>query len=258
MADDEGLDESFHGDRLDPAVWFPYYLPHWSSRAQSAATHVVHDGELHLTIPAEQGLWCPDKHTEPLRVSCIQSGSFSGPVGSPIGQQPFRDDLVVVEEQPTMWGYTPHFGRVDVTMRARLTARSMMAFWLAGIEDVPERSGELCVVEVFGDAIGGDRVDVGVGLHAFRDPALTEAWSTVPLTLDVADDHIYGVAWRPGTASFSVDGVVIREIDQAPDYPMQLMIGLFDFPGRADRSRAATEPTVPELVITRVQGRPTG
>ena len=50
----------------------------------------------------------------------------------------------------------------------------------------------------------------------------------------------------------------MREIDQAPDYPMQLMIGLFDFPGRADGAGAATEPTVPELVISRVQGRPTG
>ena len=76
------LDERFDGDALDPDVWFPYYLPHWSSRAESAASYEVRDGELHLTIPVDQGLWCADVHDEPLRVSCIQSGSFSGPVGS--------------------------------------------------------------------------------------------------------------------------------------------------------------------------------
>ena len=45
------LDERFTGDTLDPDIWFPYYLPHWSSRSQSAATYSVHDGELHLRIP---------------------------------------------------------------------------------------------------------------------------------------------------------------------------------------------------------------
>ncbi len=27
------LDETFAGTDLDRRVWFPYYLPHWSSRA---------------------------------------------------------------------------------------------------------------------------------------------------------------------------------------------------------------------------------
>ena len=51
------LDERFPGDSLDLGVWFPYYLPHWSSRADSAATWQVRDGELHLTIPADQPPW---------------------------------------------------------------------------------------------------------------------------------------------------------------------------------------------------------
>ena len=73
------LDERFAGETLDPQVWFPYYLPHWSSRAESAATWRVHAGALHLNIPPDQPLWCPDLHPEPLRVSCVQTGSFSGP-----------------------------------------------------------------------------------------------------------------------------------------------------------------------------------
>jgi hypothetical protein len=49
----------------------------------------VQDGELHLTIPSDQPLWCDGLHEEPLRVSVVQTGSFAGPLGSMIGQQPF-------------------------------------------------------------------------------------------------------------------------------------------------------------------------
>ncbi len=34
-----------------------------------------------------------------------------------------------------------------------LTARSMTSVWMVGIEDEPQRSGEICVFEVFGGEI---------------------------------------------------------------------------------------------------------
>jgi hypothetical protein len=248
------LDERFAGDTLDPEVWFPYYLPHWSSRAGSAATSEVRDGALHLSIPVDQPLWCPDLHDEPLRVSCIQSGSFSGPVGSTIGQQPFRDGIEVREDQPTMQGYTPRYGQVEVRMRGVITPRSMVAFWMSGFEDRPERSGEICVAEVFGDAVRDGSADVGIGVHRFRDPVLVEEFATESLPIDVAEFHTYGVDWRPGALAFSVDGAVVRRVDQAPDYPMQLMMGVFDFPAKAAPDEA--DVPVPELVVSHVRGRP--
>ena len=221
------------GDTLDPDIWFPYYLPHWSSRAASAATYQVRDGQLRLTIPTEQPLWCADLHPEPLRVSVIQTGSFAGPLGSTVGQQPFRDELRVREEQPRLRGYTPHYARVEVRMRGSVTPRSMFAFWMSGIEDQPGRSGEICVAEIFGSGIGAGTAEVGMGIHRFRDPALVEEFSVQPLTIDVSEFHTYAVDWRPGSVDFSVDGAVVRRLDQSPDYPMQLMLGVFDFPGRA-------------------------
>ncbi|TDD99087.1 glycoside hydrolase family 16 protein [Jiangella asiatica] len=250
------LDERFDGTTLDPGVWFPYYLPHWSSRVASAATWWVRDGELRLSVPAEQPLWCPDVHPEPMRVSCVQTGSFAGAVGSTVGQMPFRDGLRVRETQPTLWGYTPHFGRIEVRMRGTVTERSMVAFWMSGIEDRPERSGELCVAEVFGAGVRGGVTEVGIGVHRFRDPALTEEFGTVPLPIDVSDFHTYGVDWRPGAVTFTVDGDQVRRVGQAPDYPMQLMIGVFDFPGRA-AGEGGPVP-VPELVVSHVRGRPFG
>jgi hypothetical protein len=248
------LDEHFAGGTLDPEVWFPYYLPHWSSRSQSAATWSVRDDGLHLSIPNDQPLWCPDRHDGPLRVSCIQSGAFAGPLGSTIGQQPFRDGLTVSEEQRPMWGYTPLYGTIEVTMRGVITSRSMFAFWMSGIEDRPERSGEICVAEMFGDAVGDGFAEVGMGLHRFRDPNLVEEFATERLALDVAEFHTYAVDWQRGSVVFSVDGAIVRRLNQSPDYPMQLMIGVFDFPAKATYTNA-TVP-VPEVIVARVHGRP--
>jgi hypothetical protein len=244
------LDERFETDTLDPGVWFPYYLPHWSSRAGSAATYRVSGGALHLSIPPEQPLWCPDRHREPLRVSCVQSGSFAGPLGSTIGQQPFADRLTVREEQPTLWGYVPRYGRIEARMRAVVSTRSMFAFWLAGIEDTAERSGEICVAEVFGDGIADGVAEVGTGVKKLGDPALEQEFSAEPIALDVGGFHTYAVDWRPDSLVFSVDDRVVRRSEQSPDYPVQLMLGLFDFPAKAGPD---PEP-VPELVVSHVRG----
>ena len=176
--------DDFDGAALDTEVWVPHYLPQWSSRARSAATYVVSMSQLRLTIPSSQGLWCPADHA-PLRVSGIQSGVFSGPVGSTIGQQPVREGAVVREAQPTRWGWTPRFGRLEVRLKMDLSRRSMAAVWMVGLEDRPDRCAEICVVEVFGDALehvsGGSTARVGMGIHPFRDPTLTDEFSAEPL-----------------------------------------------------------------------------
>ena len=246
--------DDFDGSELDTSVWVPSYLPMWSSRRDSAATYAVADSQLRLSIPLDQGLWCAGDHEPALRVSGVQSGVFSGPVGSSIGQQPFRDGLVVKEFQPTQWGWTPHFGRIEVRARMGLSPRSMASAWLVGLEDQPDRSGEICVFEVFGNTLGadGDRsAAVGCGIHPFRDPALSEEFGTTQLPIDVAQFHTYTADWRPGRVDFGVDGEHLRTVHQAPSYPMQLMIGVFDFP--------AGEPPathVPTFDIDVVRGEP--
>ncbi|WP_454048904.1 glycoside hydrolase family 16 protein [Cellulomonas sp. Marseille-Q8402] len=236
--------------------WTTAYLPAWSSRAAAAADVRTGPGGLHLAIPPEHPVWCADTHSPPLRVSAAQSGSWSGPVGSTQGQQPFRDGLVVREEQPARWAYTPHHGRVEVTCRARVGPGSMFSAWLVGVEDVPARSGEICLVEVFGDSLGTDAdgrptAAVGSGVHPFRDPALREEFTAPRLPLDVAAWHTYAVDWRPGSVAFAVDGTVTQVVEQAPDYPVQLILGVFDFP---DAAHDPAGPAVPELVVARVRG----
>jgi len=242
------MEDLFAGDALDTDVWLPHYLPHWSSRASSAATYTVAGGALRLSIPPEQGLWCEKVHEEPLRVSAVQSASVSGPEGSPAGPQPFTDGLLVAAEEPGFWGYTPLFGHLEVHARGVLTPRSMIAFWLSGVEDKPQHSGEICVMEIFGSSVRGQSCEVGLGVHKFRDPFLDENFSAPRLPLDVSEFHTYAVNWQPGSLRFTIDGEPVREIAQAPNYPMQLMLGVFDFPGRGGA------PGVPEMVISHVKG----
>ena len=219
------FDDDFDGPSLDRDAWLPHYLPHWSSRAASAATYAVEASELRLTIPRGQGLWCEDTHDDPpLRVSGVQSGRHDG-------QQPFREGQAVREPGPTWWGVTPHLGRLEVRARMELSPRSMASVWLVGPEDEPHRSGEICVFEVFGDALDGAAgAAVGMGIKPFRDPALTWDFEAPRLEIDVREPHDYAADWRPGRVDFSVDGERIRSVAQAPDYPLQFMVAVFDFP----------------------------
>jgi hypothetical protein len=240
-------------EHLDPAVWTAAYLPAWSSRAQASATFSTGADGLDLAIPHDHPLWCPDLHTPPLRVSGIQSANRSGPVGSGDAPQPFRDDLRVREQQPTVLGFVPCYGHLEVTCTAVLTAGSMFSAWLVGLEDQPQRCGEICLMEVFGNTIDGGGAAVGQGIHPFRDPALREDFSAPVRPIDVAEPHTYAVDWQPGGVAFSIDGVRTRTSDQAPDYPMLLFLAVFDFPDRSDGS-----DVVPHLRVTEVSGRNLG
>ena len=229
--------DDFDGAELDRDAWMPHYLPHWSSRAASAATYAVEGSELRLAIPAGQGLWCEGDHEPPLRVSGVQSGAHDG-------QQPFRAGQQVREAGPTWWGVTPHHGRLEVRARMELSPRSMASVWMVGLEDEPDRCGEICIFEVFGDAPRA----IGHGVHPFRDPALTDDFQAPQLDIDIREPHAYAADWREGRVDFSVDGEYLRSVAQAPGYPMQFMVALFDFPekpGPADHE--------PLFAIDRIQ-----
>jgi Glycosyl hydrolases family 16 len=254
----EAFLDDFEGSELDTDVWLPHYLPQWSSRAESAATYTVADSELRLTIPPEQGLWCVGDHESPLRVSGIQSGLFSGEVGSTIGQQPFREGLVVREAQDTWWGWTPEYGRLEVRARMELSPRSMAGVWMSGLEDQPERSAEILIFEVFGDALASDggrpTAEVGMGTRRFRDPAITGEFVAPRLDVDVSEFHVYAAEWRPRRVDLLIDGERVKTVDEAPEYPMQMMVAVFDFP---DKAASSPQPDhVPELAVDYVRGGP--
>lgn len=191
----------------------------------------------------------------------MQSANWSGPRGSTRAPAPFHDGLVVREQQPRAIGFAPQHGRVEVTCRARLSPRSMFSAWMIGLEDEPDRCGEICLVEVFGDAIeagddGTPTAALGCGVHRFRDPALQEDFAAPRVPLDVAQPHVYAIDWEPDGVAFLLDGRVVRTTGQSPAYPLLLILGLFDFPDRDPGGGEDAKPHVPELTVSRVRWRP--
>jgi hypothetical protein len=247
-----GFRDDFGGTDLDFGVWVPHYLPAWSSRAATAAAYEVRDSRLTLRVPTDHPLWCPDEHATPLRVSGIMSGNFSGPVGSTVGQQPIFEGQRVKEEQPTHWGWTPAGGRIEMRCAMRISSRSMAAFWMVGLEQTPEQSAEICVMEVFGNAVEpGRSAEVGMGLHRFRDPDVKEDFEAPRLDIDVAQMHDYAVDWTPDRCVFAVDGQEVRTCWGPPTYPVQMMIAVFDFP---EWSTGIDSHLEPALVVEHLTG----
>jgi hypothetical protein len=63
----------------------------------------------------------------------------------------------------------------------------------------------------------------------------------------------YGIDWRPGAIDVAIDGRVVRHLDQAPDDPLQLELGVFDFPAKAT---GQDDDSQPELVVSHIRARP--
>jgi len=236
------LDERFDAPELRGDRWIAHYLPEWTTPERSAARYDLEFGRLRLRIDADQPAWAPDEGE--LRVSNLQTGTFSGPAGSHAGQSRHRPDLVVRTPQPLRRLYTPACGLVEVELRTTADPTCMAAVWLIGLEDDgPQSSGELCVCELFGRAVGAGRTRANIGVKARDDPRLHDDMEEVELPLDAGEWHTYGVEWTAERSRFLVDGEVVRTVDQGMAYPLELLIDLFEFPERPERDPAAYPKT---------------
>jgi Glycosyl hydrolases family 16 len=247
------FEDIFDGQTLDRARWLPWYLPQWSSREAAAARYRLGDGVLRLRIEADQPPWCPEFDGQ-TRVSSLQTGVFAGPVGSTVGQSRFKPDLVVRQAQQAARLYTPRYGLFELRAKALDDPGCMVALWMIGYEDRPERSAEICICEIFGRNVTAAGVGVGMGLHPFGDPGIRDEFSVVPLAMDPAEFHVYAAEWTPGHVAFFVDHRLVKLVEQSPGYPMQVMLGVYEFPDDGQPAR----PYPKEFVVDYVRGyRPT-
>jgi hypothetical protein len=251
--DRTGFELEFDEDFAEPALradrWVAHYLPHWTTAERSAARYELRPGVLRLRIDANQPAWRTEDGE--MRVSNLQTGSFSGPAGSPIGQHRHRTDLSVATPQPTRRLYTPTSGLAEAVVRASPDPTCMLAFWLVGFEEgSPEASGEICVCELFGNALGPDRSAARIGVKAHGDPRLSWDMEEVELGLDATEWHTYSAEWTPARIRFYVDDELVRTVEQRIDYPLQLMLDLFEFPEGPERDPAAY-PKVAEVRAVR-------
>ena len=216
------------GRSLDQTRWLPHYLPHWSTGAASTARYEVVDSLLRLRIDRDQRPWCPewDGWT---RVSSLQTGVFSGPLGSRIGQHRFRGEVVVREAQQRETRYAPQYGLFECRARALADPANMVALWMIGFEDEPQQSAEICIFEIFGRDMRDGTAGVGMGVHPFGDPSIVDDFERVDLAIDAREFHDYAAEWAPDRIRFYVDERLVREVAQSPAYPMQLMLSVYEF-----------------------------
>lgn len=231
------IHDRFDGPSLDAGTWLDAYLPHWTEPERSRARYDLGPDGIRLRIDADQPAWLPPDG--PMRVSALQTGTYSGAVGDAAGQDRHRDDLRVATAVPPQSLWLARAGRVEVTASASPDPTCMLGIWLIGYEERPEESGEICIAELFGSLAGAERSTVRVGIKPHHDPRLREDVRDIPVAVDITGPHRYGAEWGEGTSRILFDGEVIAEFDQAPAYPQQLMIALFEFPGAEGRDPAA-------------------
>ena len=226
------FDEAFAGTAVDPSRWLQTYLPHWSADPDATRPKAdVADGRLRLTVAADQPEWCPE-FDPGVRVSNLQTSHISGPVGGGAGQHRFRDGLVVRSAVPEARLFLMRRGRLEMQARAALAPGNLAGLWMIGVEDRPERSGEICLFEVFGDQVARDRAVIGCGIKPIADPRLTPEFDARWRSVDVAEWHEYALDWTPDGIVFTLDGNEMHRCRQSPDYPMQLMLNLYALPDR--------------------------
>ena len=166
----------------------------------------------------------------------------------------FGEGQTVREEQPRFEGWLPASGHVEIRCAMDLSHRSMAALWMAGFEDDAEqqRCGELCVVEVFGNALGDGSAEVGHGHQGVPRPGPHPGLRGSPARprRGRASTPTPSTG-TPTSAVFTVDGVEVRRCPRPPTYPMQLMVAVFDFP---EWSTGDDDHLVPRLVVDHVAG----
>jgi hypothetical protein len=221
--------DEFASATLDTDKWLPYYLPHWSSRAASAPRYRLDDSHLVLEITADQRPWCPEFNGEVI-VSSLQTGLFAGPVGSPDGQHRFNPACVVREAQQNCQLYTPQYGYFEARAKGNISARNVAALWMIGYEDTPEKSGEIAIFEIFGKHLTPTASLIGYGIHPWGDPTLHDEFFREEFAIDATQYHLYAVEWTPTHVDFYVDNVKQRTIQQSPQYPLQLMLNIYELP----------------------------
>jgi hypothetical protein len=246
---DLAVDEQFDGADLADTRWFPYYTPHWSSRVATHARYEVSGGTLKLRIDEDTAPWSPEYDGD-VRVSHLQTGQFSGPTGSPTGQHRFRAGLVVREEQDEERLWLPHFGVIEARVRGIRHSSAMVALWPIGFEDQGVNCGEICIFEIFGSEIGPTGGLVGVGVKPQRDPRLVMDFEKVRVDGDLTEFHDYAVEWLPDRLRFFIDGRLVKVVEQSIDYPVQLMLDVYELPAEAPRDTSA-HPLVFEVAHVR-------
>ncbi len=221
--------DTFSDDKIDETKWLPQYLPHWTTPGLAKPRYHFEEGNLILRLDVDQDAWCPE-HDGDVKCSSIQTGHFSGGLGTARGQLRFSKNLRVQTALPKSELFLPLHGYFEVRAKAKIASNNMVAFWMMGFEELPENSGEITVMEIFGKNCTAQATRFGHGVKQATDPRLLTEYHDDLLNFDVADWHTYGVEWTKSGTDHFIDGNHLCHINHAPQYPLQFMLGIYELP----------------------------
>jgi hypothetical protein len=224
---DLDFSDEFDAGSLDTTKWFPHMLPHWGGSMASRARYSMDNSSLKLLIERSQTPWIPGRDGGD-RASNLQTGHFSGPIGSGVGQFKFDPALVVMEDIAPFRSYTPTYGYFEIRLRAVSAVGYHTALWMIGWDG--NQAGEIRCFEIHGANIGAHVSRIDYGVLAWDDPTLTDECYEDTFPIDASGFHIYGVDWKPDEIDFFLDNERIRSVRQSPTYPMQFMLGIYERP----------------------------
>lgn len=125
--------------------------------------------------------------------------------------------------------FAPSRGRVDVTISASADEGTMVAAWLVGTEHLSaDDAGEICIFEIDAEAIGPQTTRARFGVKAHHDTRLMTDMHEALLPIDARRPHTWTVVWGDGETLIGCEGTVLRCFPQAPDYPLALLIDIFE------------------------------
>jgi beta-glucanase (GH16 family) len=81
-----------------------------------------------------------------------------------------------------------------------------------------------------------------MGVHPFGDPSIVDEFSREPVPIDAREFHVYAAKWTPEQVAFFIDAERVKTVHQSPSYPMQLMLGIYEFRGDTSGSPAGEYP----------------
>nr|WP_235483266.1 hypothetical protein [Leifsonia sp. Leaf325] len=115
----------------------------------------------------------------------------------------------------------------------------MVAAWLVGAENLStQHSGEICIFEIDAATISPDETRVRCGVKAHGDDSLVTDMVEVIVPVDASRPHTWSVIWGPEGMVIGCEGVVVWRSPQAPNYPMTLMLDLFEIGARSTTAEA--------------------
>ncbi|MWV47381.1 family 16 glycosylhydrolase [Paenibacillus sp. HJL G12] len=231
--------DEFNGTELNQQLWFPYYLPHWSTRELTKANYEFQNGNLVLKITPEMQPWDPVKDAGTV-ISGIQTGEKDW-------LHRWTNYSANNHHEPTVQNFLQKYGYFEIRAKVQKGSGIHSAWWMIGFQQDQDNAtgntkmnAEIDIFEILGRNPSSDLIN----LHPWSDSTLSSSSNTVSAGADLSQEyHVYGFEWDETNMKFYLDNQLVKIMNQSPNYPMMTLLGLYE--KRNGGWTGALDPSVP-------------